>query len=111
MKVSPPFDIWACARNGGNEMTMQEKENTKNPAHPDLFEELRAALGCSYISDLRSPVYLKAAREAVAAMAVAEYPLTALSDMAEYLYAEKLCFESHEAARRFFIGRKNRRSR
>lgn len=86
-------------------MTTQKKRHSANPAHPDIFEELRDTLGCCYISDLRSPAYLAAARETISAFDLSRYPLSALSDMAEYLYGRKLCFGTREDARHFFAGR------
>lgn len=106
MYVSPSFAIPSQRSKAGEQkMTIQESADTVRPAYPDVFEELRDALGCCYISDLRFPAYLGAARETISGFDLSRYPLSALSDMAEYLYGRKLCFDTREDARHFFAGR------
>ncbi len=74
---------------------------------PDLFELLREKLGCEYISDLRQPRYLAESRRMVARLSLDEYSLFALSDVAEYLYGEKISFDSVEQAKIFFSRQMN----
>lgn len=106
MCVSPLFDYQYHNRvRQVKEMIMQEKRNDMELLLPDLFEEVRRAVGCRFISDLRSSVYLEAARDIVALMDMSQYPLRVLSDMAKYLYARTVYFTTHEEAQRFFANR------
>lgn len=72
----------------------------------DLFEELKDAVGCEYISGLRYAPWIDKARKAVAGMDLSAYSLFALGDAAEYLYAEKQSFISSEAAQEYFRKKK-----
>ena len=51
----------------------------------DLFEDLAAMLGCTYISDLKEPKYLNIARICLTAPCVAGYPVAVWKDMLNYL--------------------------
>jgi len=71
-------------------------------ANRDLFEELKNIVRCECISDMRYPPWTERARRAIAQMELDAYPLSALSDAAEYLYSEKLSFASSSAAQTYF---------
>lgn len=68
----------------------------------DLFEDLRAQLLCNYISDMRNEPYKSAAKDTLTRMPLAEYPLRALSDAAEYFYGVNLKFDDYSQATAFF---------
>ena len=68
----------------------------------DLFEELRELVGCTYISDLRYSPWREQARMTIARMELSEYSLTALCDIAEYLYGGNTSFSSVSAAQDYF---------
>jgi len=68
----------------------------------DLFEELKNRIGCQYISDLRFGTDNELAKEVMKKTDIADYSLTELKDMAEYLYQKTVKFESLEEAAKFF---------
>ena len=71
---------------------------------PDLFEDLRVQLMCSYISDMRFEPYKSAAKDALITKTLSEYPLQALDDAAEYFYGVNLKFKDYAQAIAFFRG-------
>ena len=69
----------------------------------DVFEELAQCVGCHYISDLRTPAYNRAAKEAFRQHFLPEnYALKDLSALYRYLYKTERTFESHTEARDAF---------
>ena len=69
----------------------------------DLFEVIKNQIGCTYISDYRvEPNYRAAAVSAMRRAELNDYSISALEDMADYLFSEKVQFRSHEDARKYF---------
>lgn len=68
----------------------------------DLFEELKSRIGCQYISDLRFGTDNELAKSIMRKINVADYSLSELNDMAEYLYQKTVNFETSEEAAKFF---------
>ena len=68
----------------------------------DLFEELKTRIGCQYISDLRFGIDNELAKSTMRKIDVADYSLSELNDMAEYLYQKTVNFETLEEAAKFF---------
>lgn len=68
----------------------------------DLFEFLRVATKSDYINDMRSGINNYCARELMKTVKYENYPLSVLSDAAEYLYGKKTDFKSAEEAKKFF---------
>ena len=68
----------------------------------DLFEELKSRIGCQYISDLRFGTDNELAKSIMRKIDVADYSLSELNDMAEYLYQKAVNFETFEEATKFF---------
>lgn len=68
----------------------------------DLLEKLKENIGCAYISDLRFAPWRERARSAIAELDLQTYPLTALSDAADYLYGEARVFAGVYAAQTYF---------
>lgn len=68
----------------------------------DLFEELKTRIMCEYISDLRFGADNQFAKTIMRNINIADYSLTELNDMAEYLYRKSVNFESLEEAAKFF---------
>ena len=68
----------------------------------DLFEELKSRIGCQYISDLRFGTDNELAKSIMRRIDVADYSLSELNDMAEYLYQKPVNFETLEEAAKFF---------
>ena len=68
----------------------------------DLFEELKSRIGCQYISDLRFGTDNELAKSMMGKINVADYSLSELNDMAEYLYQKTVNFETFEEATKFF---------
>ena len=64
----------------------------------DIFEDLKRAIGCMYISDIAYGEARKRARIAVCDMNISAYPLSQLSDLYHYLYAEKRIFSGYDEA-------------
>lgn len=64
----------------------------------DIFEDLKRAIGCMYISDIAYGEARKLARIAVRDINISAYPLSQLSDLYHYLYAEKRIFSSYDEA-------------
>lgn len=56
----------------------------------DLFEEIREALGCEYISDIRIGTALRDARRIVAQKDLTAYSVRELADISEYLYGKEM---------------------
>jgi hypothetical protein len=71
-------------------------------ANMDLFEELKSRIGCQYISDLRFGTDNELAKSIMRKIDVADYSLSELNDMAEYLYQKTVNFETFEEATKFF---------
>lgn len=67
----------------------------------DIFEQLKGALNCEYISDLKFPPYSKMAKSLLRMWNLNVYSLKELNDLANYLY-KSVSFESKEAAIYFF---------
>ena len=74
----------------------------------DLFEERKGSVRCDYISDLQYSPWLGRERKEIAGMDLSAYSLFALSDAAEYLYADKQNFTSSDAAHAYFRKRLRR---
>ena len=72
----------------------------------NLFEELALSLGCENISDMRFAPYAAQAKRAAAKLNFANYKLSELAELYEYLYGEKIVFFSPEQAKKAFSRRK-----
>ncbi len=81
---------------------MKQKVKGDTMAALDLFDNLQADVGCQYISDMRSGTYNELAKERMSKMDMHNIPLATLSDMAEYLYKEKVTFADYAEAESFF---------
>ena len=60
----------------------------------DLFEDIKNAVGCEYISDLRLREYK--CKKALKKADLSEYPTNQLIDMVEYIY-RKIVLSREEA--------------
>ena len=80
----------------------QKKGRKRDMQGREPFEELKRIVRCEYISDLRYAPWLGRARKEIAGMDLSAYSLFALSDAAEYLYADKQTFASSDAAQNYF---------
>ena len=69
----------------------------------DLFEELKSRVGCQYISDLRFGTDNELAKSIMKKIDLADYSLSELNDMAEYLYQKTVNFETLEETEKFFL--------
>ncbi len=77
------------------------KENG-NMESKDLFEDIRVILGLDYISDIRFESNAKRALAALRMVDLSKYPLSELSDMANYVAGATKPFESYDSAASFF---------
>ena len=68
----------------------------------DLFEDLKNAVGCEYISHLRLIKYKRKAKKALKKIDLNMYSTYQLTDMADYIYGKKTC--DREAAISVLIG-------
>lgn len=68
----------------------------------NIFDELQAAVGCEYLSDLRM-AESKGLREFFSVADLSVYSLAQLSDLAHYLFGASLGFDDHESAKNYFI--------
>ena len=68
----------------------------------DLFERLRQAVGCAYVSDLRFSPYRETAKREAGKLDLGAYPLPVLEDLTEYLYGGRRRFEDSAQAADFF---------
>ncbi len=69
----------------------------------DLFEDVRHAIGCPYISDLRSDLYRPLAIQVMRELDLTHYSMAALADMATYLSGKPLRFSSPAEASTYFL--------
>lgn len=68
----------------------------------DLFDKLKSAVGCEYVSDLHFGKHNCKARTVMKNTNIAAYPLSVLSDAAWYIFGIKIEFASHAEAIKFF---------
>ncbi len=68
----------------------------------DLFEDIRNILGLDYVSDIRFAPNTKRAISALKMADINKYPLSQLSDMANYIAGRSEPFEDYESASAFF---------
>lgn len=68
----------------------------------NLIERIKEAVGCEYISDLRAEDYNAEAKKALLSINLEEYPLSELSDAADYIFSKKTGFASLDEAEEFF---------
>jgi len=62
----------------------------------DLFEEVAAAAGCEYISDMKLKEYNSRAKKILAeTVYYKDYSLRSLSDIYKYLYGKPADFENY----------------
>ena len=66
----------------------------------DIFESLKIAVGCGYISDLRYDPYWSMANHWLAVHSLESYTFRELCDLAAYLHG-RAHFESQEAVVRY----------
>ncbi len=66
-----------------------------------IFEELKMALGCQYISDIRSEKPIRILN-LINCMALSRYSLAELSSLSEYISEKVIHFESHAQAEAHF---------
>ena len=62
----------------------------------DLFEDIRAMLGCESISDIVSSIYIDRARKLMETIDLTKYSERDIADMEEYLYGKKRRMEMPE---------------
>ena len=67
----------------------------------DLFETLKNAVGCPYISDLRDAPYDGAAKHVLETLDLRAYSLKELSDAVTYLYGTAVAFHTYGQAEDF----------
>lgn len=87
-----------------NEMNGSLQPNNDGERTPDLFEDLRALLGCEFISDLKFLPWNDQALRLTSRMKLTRYSLHALSDLYHYLTGKHVSFDDHEQARQCFHG-------
>lgn len=73
----------------------------------DLFEKLRSAVGCEYISDLRFGINNNKAQAVLKNANIENYPLSVLSDAAQYIFGTRIKFASQYEATNFFRSKNN----
>lgn len=71
----------------------------------DVFETLKNAIGCSYISDLSFEPYRTRAQKTLKTMALENCSITELNDIANYFY--KKHFDTADAAILFLKGQES----
>lgn len=71
----------------------------------DIFELMKNAVGCEYISDLRNEPYWSEANYLLASLSLDNYSFSELCDLSEYLYGRSY-FKSQEAAISFLRSEK-----
>ncbi len=71
-------------------------------AKKDLFEDIRNILGLDYVSDIRFAPNAKRAISALKMVDLCKYPLSQLSDMANYIARQSEPFADYESASAFF---------
>lgn len=68
----------------------------------DVFEKLKNALRCNYISDLRYEPYCTEAKKMLRVMEIEKCSVVELNDIAEYFYGKR--FDTADAAICFLKG-------
>ena len=68
----------------------------------DVFEKLKSAVGCDYISDLSFEPHRTKAKALLKAMGIEKCSITELNDLADYFYGKH--FDSADAAIGFLKG-------
>ncbi len=68
----------------------------------DLFEDIRSVLGLDYVSDIRFAPNTKRTISALKMADLCKYPLSQLSDMANYIAGHSEPFADYESASAFF---------
>jgi len=68
----------------------------------DIFEVLKNTLDCQYISDLKKEPNKTIAKKILMSFSLDGYNIDMLSDLAEYLYDDKVEFRTAEQANCFF---------
>ncbi len=68
----------------------------------DLFEDIRSVLGLDYVSDIRFAPNTKRAIFALKMADLCKYPLSQLSDMANYIAGHSEPFADYKSASAFF---------
>ncbi len=71
----------------------------------DLFIQLKEAVGCEFISDMRREPYNSQARRTLKTILPEDCPVQVLLDIIFYIYGEKNCFETVEQAKEFLAGK------
>ncbi len=66
-----------------------------------IFEELKTALGCQYISDIHSEKPIRILN-IINRMVLSRYSLAELSSLSEYISEKGVSFESHAQAEAHF---------
>ncbi len=69
---------------------------------PNLLEDIRAAVGCTYISDLRADLYRSHAIYTLQHTDLSKYSPKALSDVTKYLLDISIQFVNIDEAIAFF---------
>ncbi|MBE6884081.1 MAG: hypothetical protein E7487_05705 [Ruminococcaceae bacterium] len=62
----------------------------------DIFERLKNAVGCNYVSDLRFEPYCAKAKALLKNMEIESCSITELNDVSDYLYGKR--FDTADAA-------------
>lgn len=88
---------------------------SKEDCNKDIFEMLAVAIGCNFVSDMRyEPYNTLAKRVVIEKFDLQDVPLKTLSDLYNYLYRDKVDFQTYEEAISAFENIKrtfNRRNR
>lgn len=68
----------------------------------DIFKDLQEVMGCEYISDIRMCGKRIWIWKFMKKLELERYSLHELCNLAEYVYDEKIKFDSYEQVRSFF---------
>ena len=68
----------------------------------DLFDLIHSKVGCLMLSDIKFEPYRSCACEKLKTINLADYPLSQLQDIAQYLFDEKVIFSDYSEVNEYF---------
>ena len=68
----------------------------------DLFDLIHSKVGCLMLSDIKFEPYRSCACEKLKTINLADYPLSQLQDLAQYLFDEKVIFSDYSEVNEYF---------
>lgn len=67
-----------------------------------IFEKVQEMIGCECLSDIKFKPYIKKTLNALCDIKLADYPISELEELAEYIFGDKQTFECAYDAECFF---------